>query len=60
MSKATAPNCPVCGKPVKPELRPFCSTRCADVDLGRWLSETYRVPGENAVPLAGGDDNDED
>jgi hypothetical protein len=25
--------------------RPFCSPRCADVDLGRWLSEQYRVPG---------------
>jgi hypothetical protein len=27
------------------ELRPFCSRRCADVDLGRWLTEQYRIPG---------------
>ncbi len=37
-------------------LRPFCSRRCADVDLGRWLTERYRIPadadetsGESAV-----------
>jgi hypothetical protein len=29
------------------EFQPFCSKRCADVDLGRWLGETYRVPGED-------------
>jgi len=37
--------CPVCGKPMKPEFRPFCSRRCADVDLGRWFGEHYAVPG---------------
>ncbi len=45
--------CPICGKPVeqKPETqkyRPFCSKRCADVDLGRWLKEGYRVPTDEA------------
>ena len=35
--------CANCGKPVVARWRPFCSKRCADLDLGRWLSETYRV-----------------
>ncbi|GAB3448751.1 DNA gyrase inhibitor YacG [Insolitispirillum peregrinum] len=35
--------CPVCGKPVEPRYRPFCSKRCADVDLNRWFGENYRV-----------------
>lgn len=38
--------CPICGKPVKLETRPFCSKRCADIDLGRWLGEVYRIPAE--------------
>ena len=36
--------CPICGKPVDQALRPFCSKRCADVDLNRWLSGVYAVP----------------
>ncbi|MDB5393721.1 MAG: hypothetical protein JWM91_1227 [Rhodospirillales bacterium] len=36
--------CPVCGKPAEIEFRPFCSKRCADVDLGRWFNESYVVP----------------
>jgi endogenous inhibitor of DNA gyrase (YacG/DUF329 family) len=36
--------CPVCGKPAEPRLQPFCSRRCADVDLGRWLTGQYSVP----------------
>jgi len=36
--------CPVCGKPADEKYRPFCSKRCADIDLGRWLKESYRVP----------------
>lgn len=39
-------SCPICGKPVVAAYRPFCSRRCADVDLGRWLTESYRVPAE--------------
>ncbi len=37
--------CPICGAPRQQEFRPFCSKRCADVDLGRWLSEAYVVSG---------------
>jgi endogenous inhibitor of DNA gyrase (YacG/DUF329 family) len=40
--------CPICGKPATPALRPFCGTRCADVDLGRWLTGQYRMPGPPA------------
>ena len=38
--------CPICGKPATPDVRPFCGTRCADIDLGRWLTGQYRVPGQ--------------
>lgn len=37
--------CPVCGAPSDPTVRPFCSTRCADVDLLRWLRGAYAIPG---------------
>lgn len=40
--------CPICGAPPSGGCRPFCSQRCADVDLARWLKESYRVPGEPA------------
>jgi endogenous inhibitor of DNA gyrase (YacG/DUF329 family) len=36
--------CPVCAKSVAADTRPFCSKRCANIDLGRWLKEGYRVP----------------
>jgi endogenous inhibitor of DNA gyrase (YacG/DUF329 family) len=39
------PPCPICGKPSTRATRPFCSKRCADVDLHRWLSGAYVVPG---------------
>jgi endogenous inhibitor of DNA gyrase (YacG/DUF329 family) len=38
--------CPICGKPAVAEFRAFCSRRCADVDLNRWLSGVYAVPGK--------------
>lgn len=40
--------CAICGKPAEPAYRPFCSRRCADVDLQRWLSGRYVVPGAPA------------
>ena len=39
-----AAKCPICGKPPSREHRPFCSRRCADVDLQRWLTGRYVVP----------------
>lgn len=45
--------CPICGNgPVK-EYRPFCSKRCADIDLGRWLNGVYAIPAEGEA-----DEND--
>lgn len=39
------PACALCAKkPVDPAYRPFCSSRCADIDLGRWLSDSYAIP----------------
>ncbi len=43
------PRCPTCGKPVDPALTsamPFCSPRCRQIDLGRWLGEVYSLPLE--------------
>ncbi|MCQ4159811.1 DNA gyrase inhibitor YacG [Roseomonas sp. GC11] len=42
--------CPVCGKPAATGHRPFCSDRCRQVDLGRWLSGGYVIPGRPAEP----------
>jgi len=39
--------CPVCGKTADEKYRPFCCKRCADIDLGRWLKESYRVPTDD-------------
>jgi len=44
--------CPHCGKPAAEQFRPFCSARCRDVDLNRWLSGAYAIPAK--------DDDDED
>ncbi|HET7881502.1 MAG TPA: DNA gyrase inhibitor YacG [Acetobacteraceae bacterium] len=41
---APKPACPICGRPAAEGLRPFCSQRCAEVDLGRWLTGVYRIP----------------
>ena len=38
--------CPICDKPPVAAYRPFCSRRCADVDLGRWMNESYAIPAE--------------
>lgn len=41
---AAARVCPICGKPEAEKYRPFCSKRCADVDLNRWLTGAYAIP----------------
>ncbi|MDP3254444.1 MAG: DNA gyrase inhibitor YacG [Bosea sp. (in: a-proteobacteria)] len=38
--------CVQCGKPAVARYKPFCSARCADIDLGRWLKGSYVIPGE--------------
>ncbi|MBS0562088.1 MAG: DNA gyrase inhibitor YacG [Proteobacteria bacterium] len=54
-ARPAAATCPICGRPSAEaaRLRPFCSVRCADVDLGRWITGQYRVPAppdEEASP----------
>ena len=41
---AGRPPCPICGKPSEVAHRPFCSKRCADVDLQRWFTGRYAIP----------------
>lgn len=41
--------CAQCGKPAVVAFRPFCSARCRDIDLGKWLGEAYVVRGRSAV-----------
>jgi len=50
---ARAVPCAICQRPQKPEYRPFCSRRCADIDLSRWLHGVYTIPVVSA-------DDDED
>ena len=45
-AKAGEKKCPICGKPASEASRPFCSERCRDVDLNRWLSNSYVIPGK--------------
>ena len=40
-------SCPICGKETVKAYRPFCSKRCADVDLGKWFGGDYAVPSED-------------
>jgi endogenous inhibitor of DNA gyrase (YacG/DUF329 family) len=37
--------CPICGKPAAEAFKPFCSKRCADIDLGKWFSGAYTIRG---------------
>ncbi|HEX4298092.1 MAG TPA: DNA gyrase inhibitor YacG [Devosia sp.] len=50
-----ARKCPICGKPSAGEFSPFCSARCQDVDLNRWLSNRYVIPSDE--PAAAEDGN---
>lgn len=51
--------CPICKKnPVEAAFRPFCSKRCADVDLGRWLTGKYALPVEDGDEVRDGSDED--
>ena len=53
--------CPICGKPATAANAPFCSQRCQDIDLNRWLSDAYRIPTKEEpepLPEASQDDDD--
>ncbi|GAB4387625.1 DNA gyrase inhibitor YacG [Albidovulum sp.] len=47
--------CPICHKETDHKYRPFCSRRCADVDLGRWLTGAYAIPAEEDGPPEAGE-----
>jgi endogenous inhibitor of DNA gyrase (YacG/DUF329 family) len=66
MSPVTG-KCPICSAPTEQQYRPFCSRRCADVDLSRWLRGAYAIPvepddedGESADGAAAGESNPDD
>jgi endogenous inhibitor of DNA gyrase (YacG/DUF329 family) len=48
------PRCPTCKKEAKPREEnrafPFCSERCKAIDLGKWFTGEYRVPGRKLQP----------
>ena len=51
MSGKLPPACLICGHEVAdPKTAPFCGARCRDIDLGRWLNGSYRMPGPPATP----------
>jgi endogenous inhibitor of DNA gyrase (YacG/DUF329 family) len=52
--------CPTCGKPAITRFRPFCSRRCADVDLHRWLSGSYAVPAAEQEETEGAPKTEEE
>ena len=54
-------SCPICARATDPKYKPFCSRRCADVDLAHWLRGDYRVAGEPVDSEAqDGTDSDND
>ena len=56
----TVEPCPICGKPGAARFAPFCSRRCADIDLGRWLKGGYVIPGSGEpAPKGEGDESKE-
>jgi len=48
-------SCPICQKETLPRYRPFCSKRCADVDLGKWLTGVYALPAQSEEDMDGSD-----
>jgi len=52
--------CPICGKPTVEATRPFCSKRCADIDLSRWLKGVYAIPVEESNAGVDPESADED
>lgn len=56
--KRARPRCPICGRPTTTRIAPFCSRRCADDDLMRWLGGRYAIPGEESADPAAADDSE--
>jgi endogenous inhibitor of DNA gyrase (YacG/DUF329 family) len=58
MTGTTVGRCPNCGQPSEPLFKPFCSKRCKDVDLNRWLKGAYSIPVVEDDDLPDPDDPD--
>ncbi|MBB4053925.1 hypothetical protein GGR20_003593 [Devosia subaequoris] len=56
MAQAPQKKCPICGKPMVEEFKPFCSKRCADIDLNRWLTGNYVIPARDDELIDEGED----
>ena len=52
--------CPICGKPSTQAHSPFCSSRCQDIDLNRWLSDAYRIPTKEEPDVPPDKDEEDD
>lgn len=59
MSDPAARPCARCDKPMDPAYRPFCSKRCADIDLRKWLTGAYAIPGTGTEDDSEGDEGEE-
>jgi endogenous inhibitor of DNA gyrase (YacG/DUF329 family) len=53
-------DCPICSKPEAEGFKPFCSKRCADIDLGRWLKGGYAIPGAPVDPASPSNPSEKD
>jgi uncharacterized protein len=63
--KVALPRCPTCSKelaaePAERRFRPFCSKRCQQIDLNRWLSGAYAIPSEDIIPSNENFEQDQD
>ena len=52
--------CPICQKTSREAVKPFCSKRCADIDLGRWLKGGYAIPGNDGEATIAANDRNPD
>lgn len=57
-NRRTTNSCPNCGDSVVEAYAPFCSRRCAEVDLGHWFNQNYVVAGRDAEDIGGEEDQD--
>ncbi|MCU0883441.1 MAG: DNA gyrase inhibitor YacG [Beijerinckiaceae bacterium] len=58
--RAASRTCPICSRPTAAAFKPFCSKRCADVDLNRWLTDRYAVPVEEGSDRPSADEGEHD
>ena len=59
-SKPIGGKCPLCNAPSQHEFRPFCSKRCADKDLGNWVTGRYAIPTNEPANVPVNDDDEQE